>query len=88
MTTVAYTMEASHDLRELHWLFGLTTARATTRGHFPGISAFPLLAPRWAPCRESTPALGLWTKRTLEAEQAVDGGPAGRRPGRHGGPAG
>lgn len=42
VTTVAYAMEASHDLLELHRLFGLTTARDTTRGHFPGISAFPL----------------------------------------------
>ncbi|MFI0967553.1 serpin family protein [Streptomyces sp. NPDC021080] len=42
VTTVAYSMNASHDLLKLHELFGLTTARDASRGHFPGISAFPL----------------------------------------------
>lgn len=42
VTTAAYTMNASHDLLKLHRLFGLTTARDTGRGHFPGISDFPL----------------------------------------------
>ncbi|MEU3296354.1 serpin family protein [Streptomyces longwoodensis] len=42
VTTAAYAMDADHDLLELHRLFGLTAARDTTRGHFPGISAFPL----------------------------------------------
>ncbi|MFJ6506589.1 serpin family protein [Streptomyces sp. NPDC091879] len=42
VTTAAYTMNASHDLLKLHGLFGLTTARDTSRGHFPGISDFPL----------------------------------------------
>jgi hypothetical protein len=42
VTTVAYDMSARHDLLELHGLFGLTTARDTDYGHFPGISAFPL----------------------------------------------
>ncbi|MCT9137886.1 serpin family protein [Streptomyces violarus] len=42
VTTVAYHMNASHDLLKLHRLFGLTTARDTSRGHFPGISDFPL----------------------------------------------
>ncbi|MEV6582302.1 serpin family protein [Streptomyces sp. NPDC051582] len=42
VTTAAYEMEASHDLLVLHRLFGLTTARDTSRGHFPGISDFPL----------------------------------------------
>ncbi|MET7744874.1 serpin family protein [Streptomyces sp. NPDC005385] len=42
VTTVAYTMNASHDLLKLHQLFGLTTARDTSRGHFPGISDSPL----------------------------------------------
>jgi serine protease inhibitor len=42
VTTVAYDMTASHDLLELHRLFGLTTARDASRGHFPGISGFPL----------------------------------------------
>jgi serine protease inhibitor len=35
-------MNASHDLLKLHRLFGLTTARDASRGHFPGISGFPL----------------------------------------------
>lgn len=42
VTTAAYHMNASHDLLKLHRLFGLTTARDTSRGHFPGISGFPL----------------------------------------------
>ncbi|MEU3337994.1 serpin family protein [Streptomyces sp. NPDC006668] len=42
VTTVAYDMKASHDLLKLHRLFGLTTARDNSRGHFPGVSAFPL----------------------------------------------
>ncbi|MEU9447770.1 serpin family protein [Streptomyces sp. NPDC048277] len=42
VTTVAYDLTASHDLLELHRLFGLTTAMDTSRGHFPGISAYPL----------------------------------------------
>ncbi|WP_405526440.1 serpin family protein [Streptomyces avidinii] len=40
--TVAYNVNASHDLLKLHRLFGLTAARDTSRGHFPGISDFPL----------------------------------------------
>jgi serine protease inhibitor len=42
VTTVAYDMNARHDLLKLHRLFGLTTARHRSRGHFPGISGFPL----------------------------------------------
>ncbi|MFD5877586.1 serpin family protein [Streptomyces yangpuensis] len=42
VTTAAYDVNASHDLLALHRLFGLTTARDTSRGHFPGISDFPL----------------------------------------------
>ncbi|MEU2541752.1 serpin family protein [Streptomyces iakyrus] len=42
VTTVAYHMNASHDLLALHRLFGLTTAQDTSRGHFPGVSDFPL----------------------------------------------
>ncbi|MFG3722536.1 serpin family protein [Streptomyces massasporeus] len=42
VTTVAYHMNTSHDLLKLHRLFGLTTARDISRGHFPGISDFPL----------------------------------------------
>ncbi|WP_367326157.1 serpin family protein [Streptomyces sp. HUAS ZL42] len=42
VTTVAYDMMASHDLLELHRLFGLTTARDARQGHFPGIGGFPL----------------------------------------------
>ncbi|MFF7870846.1 serpin family protein [Streptomyces qaidamensis] len=42
VTTVAYHMNASHDLLALHRLFGLPTAQDTSRGHFPGISDFPL----------------------------------------------
>ncbi|MFB6850179.1 serpin family protein [Streptomyces sp. NPDC056373] len=42
VTTVAYHMNASHDLLRLHRLFGLTTACDASRGHFPGISGFPL----------------------------------------------
>ncbi|MFJ7779470.1 serpin family protein [Streptomyces yangpuensis] len=42
VTAVAFDMNASHDLLGQHHLFGLTTARDTSRGHFPGISTFPL----------------------------------------------
>ncbi|MGW5640994.1 serpin family protein, partial [Streptomyces sp. NPDC003832] len=42
VTTAAYHMHASHDLLKLHELFGLTTAQDASRGHFPGISGFPL----------------------------------------------
>ncbi|MER6982856.1 serpin family protein, partial [Streptomyces carpinensis] len=40
--TAAYDLAAHHDLLALHRLFGLTTARDTSMGHFPGISDFPL----------------------------------------------
>ncbi|NUP23231.1 MAG: proteinase inhibitor I4 serpin [Streptomyces sp.] len=40
--TVAFDMHSHHDLLELHRVFGLTTALDRTRGHFPGISDFPL----------------------------------------------
>ncbi|MFJ3303152.1 serpin family protein [Streptomyces sp. NPDC086549] len=42
VTTVAYEVTADHDLLALHGLFGLTTARDTSQGHFPGVSAAPL----------------------------------------------
>ncbi|MFK0158835.1 serpin family protein [Streptomyces sp. NPDC090493] len=42
VTTAAYAVTADHDLLALHRLFGLTTATDLRRGHFPGISAFPL----------------------------------------------
>ncbi|MFF3918324.1 serpin family protein [Streptomyces sp. NPDC001852] len=40
--TAAYDVTAEHDLLKRHELFGLTTARDTRQGHFPGISGFPL----------------------------------------------
>ncbi|WP_405869608.1 serpin family protein [Streptomyces sp. NBC_00005] len=42
VSTVAFDVRADHDLLRLHRLFGLTTARDTSQGHFPGISAAPL----------------------------------------------
>ncbi|MFI2430721.1 serpin family protein [Streptomyces sp. NPDC018693] len=42
VTTVAYDIAAEHDLLRHPALFGLDTARDAARGHFPGISAFPL----------------------------------------------
>ncbi|OSZ61143.1 proteinase inhibitor I4 serpin [Streptomyces pharetrae CZA14] len=42
VTTPAYAVSASHDLLKRHALFGLTTARDDTAGHFPGISTRPL----------------------------------------------
>jgi hypothetical protein len=42
VTTAAYDVTASHDLLELHRLFGLTTALDARQGHFPGISGSPL----------------------------------------------
>ncbi|WP_460069082.1 serpin family protein [Streptomyces sp. YKOK-I1] len=38
VTTPAFHITADHDLLERHELFGLTTARDTGHGHFPGIS--------------------------------------------------
>ncbi|WP_369172142.1 serpin family protein [Streptomyces sp. R28] len=40
--TVAFGMSTHHDLLALHRVFGLTTAMDTGRGHFPGVSGFPL----------------------------------------------
>ncbi|MGW1544629.1 serpin family protein [Streptomyces sp. NPDC002309] len=40
--TVAFRTVARHDLLGLHEVFGLTTARDTRQGHFPGVSDFPL----------------------------------------------
>ncbi|KUN08618.1 proteinase inhibitor I4 serpin [Streptomyces yokosukanensis] len=40
--TAAYDVRAHHDLLARHELFGLTTARDTGQGRFPGISARPL----------------------------------------------
>ncbi|MGX1367696.1 hypothetical protein RKD19_003055 [Streptomyces canus] len=42
VTTAAFEVRAHHDLLEQHGLFGLTAARDTRQGHFPGISATPL----------------------------------------------
>ncbi|OQR61260.1 proteinase inhibitor I4 serpin [Streptomyces maremycinicus] len=42
VTTAAYNLSASHDLLKLHRLFGLTTVRDISPGHFSGISDFPL----------------------------------------------
>ncbi|WP_367321027.1 serpin family protein [Streptomyces sp. HUAS ZL42] len=42
VTTMAFDVRADHDLLALHRLFGLTTARDTGQGHFPGISGAPL----------------------------------------------
>ncbi|MFF3657457.1 serpin family protein [Streptomyces olivochromogenes] len=44
VTTVAYELTADHDLLERHGLFGLTTAKDPSRGHFPGIGDRPPLA--------------------------------------------
>ncbi|MFI8997599.1 serpin family protein [Streptomyces sp. NPDC053542] len=40
--SVPFTVDAEHDLRDHAALFGLESALDTTRGHFPGISAYPL----------------------------------------------
>ncbi|MDC0772893.1 serpin family protein [Streptomyces sp. HD] len=40
--TMAFDMSSHHDLLELHHVFGLTTARDRSHGHFPRISDFPL----------------------------------------------
>ena len=42
VTTTAFEVRAHHDLLDLHGLFGLTAARDTRQGHFPGISTSPL----------------------------------------------
>ncbi|MFF5974194.1 serpin family protein [Streptomyces sp. NPDC012769] len=48
VTTSPFSLTAEHDLTALHELFGLTTARDDTRGHFPGICDVPPLAVRQA----------------------------------------
>ncbi|MEV6332578.1 serpin family protein [Streptomyces sp. NPDC051909] len=42
VTTSPFSLTAEHDLLAHHEVFGLTTARDLERGHFPGISDFPL----------------------------------------------
>ncbi|TDD68032.1 proteinase inhibitor I4 serpin [Actinomadura darangshiensis] len=42
LTLPAFTVTASHDLLDLPDVFGLDTVTDQTRGHFPGIGAFPL----------------------------------------------
>ncbi|MEV1063258.1 serpin family protein [Streptomyces sp. NPDC050263] len=42
VATAAFDVTADHDLLAHHELFGLTTARDTDEGRFPGISALPL----------------------------------------------
>ncbi|MFF4020336.1 serpin family protein [Streptomyces sp. NPDC001843] len=44
VTTAAFEVRADHDLLALHRVFGLTTARDTRQGHFPGVSDSPPLA--------------------------------------------
>ncbi|MEU1517315.1 serpin family protein [Streptomyces sp. NPDC005811] len=44
VTTPAFDVAAGHDLLRQHELFGLTTARDTLHGHFPGISGTQPLA--------------------------------------------
>ncbi|QKZ19044.1 serpin family protein [Streptomyces chartreusis] len=53
VTTAAFDLRAHHDLLALHRVFGLTTARDVGRGHFPGISGFPLAV---GSARQSTTA--------------------------------
>ncbi|WMX45238.1 serpin family protein [Streptomyces roseicoloratus] len=48
VTTSPFSLEADHDLLALHGLFGLTTARDATRGHFPGVAERPPLCVRGA----------------------------------------
>ncbi|MFC6066195.1 serpin family protein [Streptomyces ochraceiscleroticus] len=40
--SVAFTVDAEHDLLDHAALFGLESARNAVHGHFPGISAYPL----------------------------------------------
>ncbi|MET8508586.1 serpin family protein [Streptomyces sp. NPDC004787] len=42
--TPPFSLAAEHDLLDLHGVFGLTTARDASRGHFPGIADRPPLA--------------------------------------------
>lgn len=40
--SVAFTVDAEHDLLDQAPLFGLESAQNAARGHFPGVSAYPL----------------------------------------------
>ncbi|XIE80040.1 serpin family protein [Streptomyces sp. SBR177] len=42
--TPPFSLAAEHDLLDLHGVFGLTTARDASRGHFPGVADRPPLA--------------------------------------------
>ncbi|MFD6434923.1 serpin family protein [Streptomyces venezuelae] len=46
VTTVPFTSTSRHDLMARHELFGLTTAKNATGGHFPGIAVEPLALQR------------------------------------------
>ncbi|MET9950992.1 serpin family protein [Streptomyces sp. NPDC006339] len=48
VTTSPFSLTAEHDLTALHELFGLTTARDGTVGHFPGVCDVPPLSVRQA----------------------------------------
>ncbi|MFF5483163.1 serpin family protein [Streptomyces sp. NPDC012935] len=74
--TVAFDMDAHHDLLELHRVFGLTSAMDDSRGHFPGISGFPLAV---GSARQSTMArfgeLGFRAAAVTAVAMAAGGAP-------------
>ncbi|MFJ7075002.1 serpin family protein [Streptomyces sp. NPDC098781] len=80
VATVAFDLRAQHDLLELHRVFGLTTALDTSRGHFPGVSDFPLAI---GSARQSTMArfgpLGFHAAAVTAFRPVAGGAPAAAR---------
>ncbi|MFJ9825912.1 serpin family protein [Streptomyces sp. NPDC101160] len=73
VTTSPFSLTADHDLTALHEVFGLTTARDDTRGHFPGVSDDPPLSVRQA--RQA--AMARFTAEGFEAAAVTAFGAAG-----------
>ncbi|MEU6354634.1 serpin family protein [Streptomyces sp. NPDC047072] len=74
VSTAAFEVRAQHDLLELDRLFGLGSARDTTRGHFPGVSDFP---PAVGSARQSVLARFTATGFRAAAVTAVAAAPGG-----------
>ncbi|MFE0821733.1 serpin family protein [Streptomyces sp. NPDC058794] len=72
VTLPPYAVTSEHDLLEHPELFGLATARLPVRGHFPGVSSYPL-------CIESArqSALARFDARGFEAAAVTAMGAAG-----------
>ncbi|MGW5424806.1 serpin family protein [Streptomyces sp. NPDC003943] len=73
VSTSPFSLTAQHDLTALHEVFGLTTARDGTRGHFPGVADKPPLYVQQA--RQA--AMARFTAKGFEAAAVTAFGAAG-----------